>query len=183
MNNLSIIKRLADQNFFPGTSGNVSYKTGKVIHITKTSLYKINVKESDFVEMDINGNLLKGKNPSTEVKMHLEIYKNAPEVKAIIHAHPPFLTLLSIIEKLPIKETIPETYETLGEITLTNYHKSGTTELAREVGLKSKNSSCIILSHHGAVTTGNSIKECAVKMEAFEYLAKESYYYMLLKEK
>ncbi|MGC8581395.1 MAG: class II aldolase/adducin family protein [Thermoplasmata archaeon] len=183
MNDLSMIKRLAEQNFFPGTSGNVSYKTDKVIHITKTSLYKINIKESDFVEMDINGNLLKGENPSTEVKMHLEIYKNAPDAKAIIHAHPPFLTLLSIIEKLPIKETIPETYEALGEIALTSYHKSGSKELAIEVGLKSKNSSCIILNHHGAVTTGNSIKECVVKMEAFEYIAKETYYYMLLKGK
>jgi len=85
---------LYQKEFVSATDGNISarLKNGNII-CTPTSVNKGELRRSQIVEVDLDGNLVYGiYKPSTEIKMHLFIYKNRNDVNAIVHAHPPFAT-------------------------------------------------------------------------------------------
>lgn len=166
-------KKLHEKGFVSATDGNISVKVKKRFIVTPTSFPKQELKEKDLVDLDKNGNPIKG-NPSSEVKMHLKIYETREEIQAVVHAHPPFVTALSLIVEDFDVIPLSEFFITLKKVKVLPFLLPGSEKLSEEVreAVKDKNVTALVLKNHGAVTIGISLKSAFYKMEALEHAAK-----------
>src|ERR1035437_3787443 len=106
---VEIAKRVYDRNMNAALGGNVSIRLGDEIAITPAGINKGFMIEDDVVVVDIEGNKLRGNGtPSSEGKMHYEIYKLRPDVQAIIHAHPPFAVAFALAHHDLPDDILPE---------------------------------------------------------------------------
>ncbi|MHA1148133.1 MAG: class II aldolase/adducin family protein [Promethearchaeota archaeon] len=154
--------------------GNVSIRINKnEILCTPTSTNYMDLTPEKIVHMDLNGNVI-GSNaiPSTEVKMHLAIYRDRPKAKAVIHNHSTYVSIISTLRKsLPILME-QQIIFLGGEIQCTESTEAHT-EAMGEVAIKAlgKNN-CAILANHGAVVCGKSIDHAVRFAVIFEKMAK-----------
>lgn len=169
----SICKKLYEKNLIAGSDGNVSEKIKDQIFITPSAVDKSEIKPEDLCIIDYQGQALKGQ-PSSEKYMHLAIYKYQTKAKAIIHAHPPSAIALSLArpqwKNLP--PALPEIIINLGEVPFVPYVTPGIKELGESLKDFIQNSKALILSHHGAVTWGENLKEAYLAMEQLEHSCK-----------
>ena len=169
----SICKRLYKKNLIAGSDGNISEKIGSHIFITPSGVDKSEIKEEDLCIIDLQGKDLKGR-PSTEKYMHLAVYKYQSQAQAVVHAHPPSAIALSLArpkwKNLP--PALPEIVMALGEVPFVPYTKPGTKDLGEVLKPFVQKSKALILSHHGAVTWGESLEEAALIMEQLEHSCK-----------
>ncbi|MCS7206246.1 MAG: class II aldolase/adducin family protein [Leptospiraceae bacterium] len=170
---IEVGKRLYEKGMIVALEGNLSIQyEGKII-ITASAVHKGNLSIHDFVVVDFEGNVLEShqKKPSTELPMHLNIYKSRPNIKAIVHAHPPYC-IAATLNGISFMDTdLPEVHLILGDVPTAPYALTGTIEMfhALEPFLDSE---AILLSHHGAITFGSSIWVAYNKMELLEHTAK-----------
>ena len=167
-----------ERGLVSGKAGNVSARfkgeNGDIVAITPTLKSLADLKEEDIVLVDENGkNLTKGK-PSSEVIMHLEIYKNRPDVYGIAHTHSPYATGFAFsnkkIKRLEGFGAIKSEY-----IKDIEYFKPGSVELAEHAAEALKNEDVIILRNHGVIATGETVKEAATLVEFVEEIAKTQF--------
>lgn len=126
----------------------------------------------DLVYVDREGQTLVGRiKPSSELPMHLEIYKKRPDVFAIIHAHPPLATAFTIAGKSISDPVIPEVFVQFGKIPVAPYAPPSTKESVEMISKIISNHDLILLDHHGAVAVGKSLEEAFLKMEKLEHTA------------
>jgi len=104
--------------------------------------------------------------------MHLEIYKQRPDVLAVIHAHPPFATALTLTGDSLADPILPEVVVMFGKIPTAAYATPSTQESAVSIRHLIKDHDAILLDHHGAVTYGKSLEDAYYKMEKLEHTAK-----------
>lgn len=170
-------KLVWDRKLTDGTGGNMSIKNGDEIYITPTTTIKHFLTEKDIITIDKNGNKIEGeKEPSSERKMHLKIYEKVSDVKAIIHAHPPYSTSFAItFDELPIY-ALPESALVLDPITYIEYQMPGTQDFADafEEGLE-KGSKVFVLQNHGVTVAGKDMSDAYMKLETLEFLAQVSF--------
>lgn len=176
---LNIIKLgrwLYDKNYIVATDGNISVRVNpKEVLITRSGVCKGELKVGDILPLSLRGAKQGGNlQVSSEYHMHLAIYKNRPDIKAIIHAHPLYSTVFAVNGKKLDVKLLTETEETLGEIGYVGYLKPGSLDLANAVGKKSVKSNAIILTHHGVVVLGKDLLEARYRLERLEFLAKVS---------
>lgn len=156
------------------TDGNISmrmYTDRIMITPAGTSLGFLNA--NDLVYMDIDGNRLEYNCiPSSELPMHLEIYRQRSEINAIIHAHPPYATAFTLANITLSEPILPEVVVMMGEIPTANYATPSTEESAEAIRPLIKNHDVILLDHHGAVACGKTLGEAYFKMEKLEHAAK-----------
>ena len=168
----------------PGKSGNIStkisYKNRNNILITPSgvSLKHINLK--NVIVVDEEGNKLEGHGkPSSELIMHLEIYKKRVEVNGIVHTHSPYATGFSFSgEKIPHLEgfgKIKKYY--LNEV---DYATPGSMELAKIASNGLENEDMLILKNHGVLAIGTDLNEAALLAEFVENSAKTSFITLIL---
>lgn len=153
-----------------GYAGNVSVKEVDRIFITPAGVPKHRLKEEQIIETDLQGHLLSPGSPSSEARMHYLLYARRPEIKAIIHAHPPFLSIMAITG-LEFKPILPEMEVVLNEIAVVPYVRPGTSQLALSVSERMKKARLGLLLNHGAVTLGESLEEAFDLLEMGESLA------------
>ncbi|WP_423792671.1 L-fuculose phosphate aldolase [Methanocaldococcus indicus] len=165
---IKICQLLYNRKYVVGSGGNVSIKIDDKVYITPTGSILGLLKEEDIAIVDLNGNVIKGK-PSSEINMHLEIYRNKKNINAIIHTHSLISTFLSIINK-DIELLTPEGKIFLKKIGYVDYYPAGSLELAKAVSKKDEE--VLILKNHGVVCLGKDLKEAYVKVEVLEELAK-----------
>jgi len=176
-------KFLYDRGYVVATDGNISVRlNSKQILITRTGVCKGELKIGDILQLSLRccrrqprGNLILTKNdrlPSTEYRMHLAIYKNRPDINAIIHTHPPYSTVFAVTGKKLNAKLLTETEETLGIIKNVGYFKPGSLELANAVGKALIKHNAIILAHHGVVVIGKDLTEARYRLERLEFLSK-----------
>ena len=162
-----------------GKSGNVSIRLGDYIAITPT-LKSINgLDEEDIVLVDFNFNTLSNGKPSSEVGMHLEIYKKRPDVNAIIHTHAPYATGFAFSDK-KIKRL-----EGFGQIkkpyiASIEYEKPGTENLALSASNAIKEEDVLILKNHGVICVGENLKETESLAVFIEESAKTQFVSLML---
>jgi L-fuculose-phosphate aldolase len=164
---------LYQKGFVSATDGNISarLKNGNII-CTPTSANKGELRRSQIVEVDLDGNLVYGiSKPSTEIKMHLFIYKNRNDVNAIVHAHPPFATAFATAGLSLEEFTLPEVIINLGKIPLAKYATPSTDEVPSSIQPFIKDCDAFLLQNHGAVTLGANLKDAYLKMEKLEHYA------------
>ncbi len=175
-------KRLYNRGFVASNDGNISIRISeKEILITPTGVSKGYMETSDILKVDINGSVISGKKmPTSEMKMHLAVYRKRADVQAIVHAHPQKATAFAIVGKTCDKITLPEVIFSLGFISLAEYGTPSTDEVPRSVEKHIGNSDAILLSNHGALTVGKDIYDAYYKMETLEHFASITLYARLL---
>ncbi len=156
-----------------GTAGNLSVRVSEELFAITPSGMPYNEIECDDVPiLDMTGHVVEGsRKPSIEFRLHLQIYKNFSDVQAIVHAHPIYCGVLSIL-RLPL----PALNETMLMysvfVPVSEYANSGTEQLARNVVSAMRQSRAVIMANHGLVCAGESLKEAFDMCETIERTAK-----------
>lgn len=119
----------------------------------------------------IEDNLLNTK-PSSEIKMHLRVYEERPDVTAVVHAHPLYATAFAICGIPLNKQIMPESTIFLGEVPIAEYGTPSTDELPNSIVPYLQNHDAILLANHGALTCGIDLMSAYFKMESMEFYAK-----------
>ncbi len=166
-------RRMYQKNFVASNDGNLSVKVSDTtLWATPTGVSKGFLTENMLIKVDLNGKILKGSwQPSSELKMHLRVYRENPEVKAVVHAHPPIATSFSVAG-IPLNRPIlAEAVVQLGEVPLAPYATPGTLEVPDSIAPYCKTHNAVLLANHGALTWGNSLWQAYYRMETLEYYA------------
>jgi L-fuculose-phosphate aldolase len=139
------------------------------------------VTPDDIIEVNDGGFTLTGTGkPSSELKMHLFIYKHRPDVRAVVHAHPPHATAFAVAGIPLNKPVFPEVLVKLGSIPVAPYATPSTDEVGKSIEPYVAAHNAILLGNHGAVTFGSSLKEAYYNMEKVEHAARITLYARLL---
>ena len=167
-------RMIHERGYVAATDGNLSVRLDqKRILMTPTSMCKGMMSASDLVIIDNKGKKLAGRRDvSSEMAMHLFIYRLRPDIKAIVHAHPPTATGYAAAG-LPLNEAlISEVVICLGAIPLAKYGTPGTPELTDALEPLIPEYDAILMSNHGVVTYGEDLHKAYMKMETVEHFAK-----------
>jgi len=175
-------KKLKQLNLLPGSSGNLSYRDKNIIYITPSGIDKDELKINDISEIDINGNLINGIKPSSEYRLHLEIYKKRNDINSIIHTHPPYTIAFSISKLKPDFNLTVEFKIFVKNIVFTKFKEPGSFDLAKEVSKKAIYSNVIVLQNHGLVVLSDNIKKGRIITEEVENFFKINFLVLTLKK-
>lgn len=170
----SVCSRAWSRRLFSGFNGNASIRLGDACLMTATGSAKGSLEPKDFVLVDIaSGDVLAGSKPSSEGEMHLEIYRNQPKARAILHTHPPKILALGVLVepanmlKLPIFET-----ELIGSrMTTAPAFEPGTVELAKATGQAAITHDAVYMEKHGLVCWADTLSHALSLSEELEHLA------------
>lgn len=176
-------KKLRDRFFVASNDGNISAKlSDDVILITPTGVNKGEVIPDQIMKVDVNGNVLEGHMKVTsEIKMHLAVYRLRNDVKAIVHAHPPASTAFAASGvKLDEQIILPEAIFGLGQVGYCDYGTPSTNEVPDAVAKEIPYSDVLLLSNHGALTVGESVMQAYYRMENLEMVSKVTIYTKIL---
>lgn len=168
---ISTGKKLYDKNLTIGTSGNISIKTDKVILITKSGSSLGNLSTDDVVLIDFDGNETTKSKASSEKKLHVEIYKKRPDVKAIIHVHPVYLSSFAACNKALDEPILSESILYFHDIPVAPYYAPGTDELAQKTAEYFIDRDIVIMANHGVIAAADNIENAFNKVETAEYFA------------
>ncbi len=169
-------KRIYMNGFVAANDGNITVKVDdNTFWATPTGVSKGYMTPDMLVKVDAEGNVLEGKyKPSSEIKMHMRIYKERPDVNAVVHAHPPTATGFAIAGIPLDKYTMPEAVIFLGSVPLTPYGTPSTSEIPDAVSNYLQSYDAFLLENHGALTVGSDLTTAYFRMETTEFFAKVS---------
>jgi L-fuculose-phosphate aldolase len=142
------------------------------ILVTPTCVSKGNMRAADMVVVDMDGHRVSGRrNVTSEIGMHLLIYRMRPDIQAIVHAHPPTATGFAAAGIALTQPLVCEVVMGLGCIPLARYGTPGTSELARTLEPFVPHYDAILMSNHGVVAYGDTLERAYMKMETVEHFA------------
>lgn len=170
-------KTLYERGLASGSSGNMSaLLSDNLVIASATGQCLGEMSESTISFIDIDGNLIKGAKPTKEIAFHLAIYRNNPNIKAIVHLHSTYSTAYSCLDNLDTKSVFkpftPYVVMKMGDIPLIPYYKPGSEMLALELEKVAREHNAFLLSNHGPITCGKTLKEALNNAEEFEETAK-----------
>src|SRR5438552_4793655 len=167
-------KRIWLKGFCAGNEGNHSYRLGDDrILCTPSLISKGNLKPDDLCIVDMTGKQITGKKKRTsEILLHLAVYRNRPDVKAVIHSHPPHATAFAVADvELPTC-IHPEAEVFLGPVKTAKYVTPGDTRLGESIEPFLKDSNTILLGNHGVVCYGPDLEDAYYKLEIVDAYAR-----------
>ncbi|HZQ17355.1 MAG TPA: class II aldolase/adducin family protein [Terriglobales bacterium] len=166
--------RLHERGFIAACDGNVSVRLSRnSVLVTPTAMSKGMMKPSDLVIVDMTGRKLKGRREVTsEIGMHLLIYRMRPDVNAVVHAHPPTATGFAAAGMALDQPLVCEVIIGLGQIPLAPYGTPGTPELAETLEPLVPQYDAVLMANHGVVTYGGDLQSAYMKMETVEHFAR-----------
>ena len=169
-------RRLYARGFVASNDGNISVRLDDTRLITTPkSVSKGFMTPDMMVVVDYQGKKLAGdRDPSSELPMHLEIYRQRPDVNAVVHAHPPTATGFAVAGIPLTRAVLAEVVTTLGSIPIAEYGTPSTQELADAVRRYVRAHDGLLLANHGALTIGGDLFAAYYKMETIEHFAKIS---------
>jgi L-fuculose-phosphate aldolase len=152
-------KKLWMRSYVDGNGGNISFRlTPEAVICTPTLFSKYDLTPADLCMVDLEGKQLAGVRPRTsEVLMHLEIYKAVSEAKAVVHCHPPHATAYAITARVPPTCVIPEYEVFIGRTALSPYETPGTQKFAETVIPFVKSHNSVLLANHGIVCWADTV--------------------------
>ena len=174
-------KKTLDRGLNCGSEGNVSVRRKDTIFITPSGIETKILNETLISEVDINGNVKNNKKPSSEILMHLCIYRKRPEISAIVHCHSIWASILSCSRK-----KIPSFHYMVAEfggndIKCAEYATFGTRKLAKNVLKVLKERNGCLISNHGQLTIANNLNIALDLAVSLEKLSKQYYFCSFLK--
>ena len=165
-------RKLYEKDLTFATSGNISVKTDRGIFITASGSALGNLKDCDLVLIDFEGNEISEGKASSEKMLHIAIYMQRPDVKAIIHTHPVALTSFAVCHE-PLKEPImSENILYFEDIPVADYAMPSSMELVEKTVQHLNNRDVVMMANHGAISVANNLLNAFYKMETAEYYAK-----------
>ncbi len=166
----AIGKKLWMRQFVDGNGGNISYRIGpNEVICTPTLVSKYDLTPEDLSLVDLEGTQIAGTKPRTsEIFLHLEIYKAVPEAKSCVHCHPPHATAYAITGKVPPNLVIPEFEVFVGKVAISPYETPGTPEFAQTVIPYVKTHNTVLLANHGIICWADSVTHAEWYAEVLE---------------
>jgi len=172
---MEIGRRLWKKGFVAANDGNISVRiSDQEILTTPTGVSKGFMTPDMIIKMDMDGNIViphGTHRPSSEVKMHIEVYRQREDVRSVVHAHPPFCTSFAVAGIPLDKCVLPEAVLTLGAVPIAPYGTPSTTEIPESITPLIRNSDAVLLANHGALTLGADLMSAYYKMETLEHSA------------
>jgi len=167
-------KLLHQRAYVAATDGNISVRLDRNrVLVTPTGMCKGMMAAVDLVTVDMRGRKLGGRRSvSSEVGMHLQIYSLRPDVKAVVHAHPPTATGYAAAGMALNQALVSEIVLALGCVPLAKYATPGTQELSAELAPLIPQYDAILMANHGVVTYGEDLLRAYMNMETVEHFAR-----------
>ncbi len=177
-------RRVYDRGMVAANDGNFSVKlSDNEFLCTPTGVSKGFMTPEYICKIDRNGKLLEARGdfkPSSEMKMHMRVYKERPDVQAVVHAHPPYATTFAAA-RIPLEQPVlSEAVLTLGKVPVAAYGTPSTQEVPDAVAEYLPYYDAMLLANHGALTYGDSLLNAYHKMESVEFYARLLYQVKLL---
>jgi L-fuculose-phosphate aldolase len=172
---LEVGRRIWTRGYVASNDGNITVKIndGEIL-TTPTGVSKGFMTQDMILKMSIDGKLLSKSatfKPSSEVKMHLEVYREREDVRSVIHAHPPYCTSFAVAGIPLDKCVLPEAILTLGAVPIAKYGTPSTREIPDAIKPHIQTSDAILLENHGALTLGKDLLSAYHLMETLEHAA------------
>jgi L-fuculose-phosphate aldolase len=169
-------RRMYARGYTASNDGNISVRVGPDrLLMTPRSVCKGFMTPDMMCVTDLDGRKLQGdRDPSSEMLMHLEVYRQRPEVQAVVHAHPPTATGFAVAGIPLDRAVLAEVLTTLGSIPIAEYATPSTSELPEAVRRYIKAHDGMLLANHGALTVGTDVYSAYFKMETIEHFARIS---------
>jgi len=169
---VEIAKRLYQKGYVAANDGNLSVRKNDRIVVTPTMKSKGFLRVNDLVTVDLKGRRIAGKiRPTSELLLHLFVYKKREDVGAVIHAHPPYGTAAAVAGLELSEDVLPELFLSLGKIPLAPYGTPSTQELPDSVSKLILKHDAILLRNHGVLTVGKDLEDTYFKLERMEHFA------------
>ena len=163
---------LGDKNLTPGISGNLSCRYEDKIIITSSGSSNAFLEDDDLIVIDFNGNVIEGtKKPSSEKKLHIEYYKQRPDINAIIHVHPVYLCSFAAARKALDEPALAENAFYFGQIPMAEYGLLSSDDLVEKTAKYFKEYNAILMANHGVVIGDVDFKQAYLKLELAEAYA------------
>ena len=174
--------RIYRNGFVAANDGNITVKLNDEEYLTTpTGVSKGYLTPDMIVKVNEKGERLEGTwKPSSEVKVHLRVYKERKDVGAVVHAHPPYATTFAVAHIPLDKYILPEAVCALGAVPIVPYAQPSTQELADALIPYLPHYDAFLLENHGTVTVGKDLNTAYFKTETLEYNAKIVYLGMRL---
>lgn len=156
------------------SGGNISIREPNGdIWITPAALDKGSLKTDHVVCVHPDGTVSGDYSPSSELPFHQAIYEKRPDIKSVIHAHPPALVSYSIVRKKPDTSVLPQVLSICGQVGYASYRLPGTRELGESISREFENGfNCLIMENHGTVVGGSDSDQAFQRFETLEFCAK-----------
>lgn len=173
-------KIIDNKGFSPGTSGNISVKYEDKIIITASNSSNGSLSYEELVLIDFDGNLIKDKgkaqksppkNPSSEKMLHVEFYKKRPDINAIIHVHPTFLSSFAAARKSLEEPVMAENVYYFGKIPLADYGLPSSKTLVDNTAKYFDEYNAVLMANHGFIVGDTNIAQAYLKLELAESYA------------
>jgi L-fuculose-phosphate aldolase len=167
-------RMIHERGYVAATDGNLSVRLRENrILVTPTAMSKGLMKPSDLVVVDAEGRKLQGKrHVSSEIAMHLLVYRLRSDIHAVVHAHPPTATGYAAAGQPLNPALLSEVVIALEDIPLAEYGTPGTSELCDTLAPLIPRYQAILMSNHGVVTYGEDLLTAYMHMETVEHFAK-----------
>lgn len=170
---VEIGKLLYERSYVVSSDGNVSFRLDNdTVLATPTMTCKGRMTEDCLALTDMDGKPLTDKKASSELAMHLLIYKMRPDIKAVCHAHPPHGTAFAVAGLAIDKPILSEVILTLGCVPLTDYGTPSTNELTEAMKPYVEHHNALLMANHGAVAYGEDLWQAFDRLETLEHTAK-----------
>jgi L-fuculose-phosphate aldolase len=148
-----VCRRLADRMYVTSQGGNLSYKLEEnLVLISPTCVCKSDISEMDVVFIDLDGRTVEGtRKPTGEVPMYLNFYRDRPDIKSVIHCHPPYTNTFTILKGMNwlMRPVFPETVAEVGPVPLVPYGEPLTQRLADNFVPYVKKYNAFLMENHG----------------------------------
>lgn len=166
-------RRMYARGYVAANDGNISVRLDDArILTTPTGVSKGFMQPDKMVIVDLSGKPLTDGRPSTELPMHLYVYRERPEIQAVVHAHPPYATGFATAGIPLDKCVLAEVIVTIGTIPLATYGTPSTDELPNTLKPYIHSCEAFLMANHGVVTVGRDLMDAYFKMERVEHYAK-----------
>ena len=167
-------RRVYKRGYVAANDGNISIRLDSDrILCTPTGVSKGFLTEDMLAVCDLDGKQISGSVPiSSEIRMHLEIYKLRNDISSVVHAHPPTATGFAVAGIELTRCVLPEVIVSLGGIPLAEYGTPGGVDIVEPMKPLLKEYDAILMANHGVVTLGSHVLDAHFKMETVEHYAK-----------
>ncbi|MBN2007864.1 class II aldolase/adducin family protein [candidate division KSB1 bacterium] len=172
---IDIGKRVWQRGYVAANDGNFSVRINeRELLTTATGISKGFMTPEMIIKMSMDGKVIsQGKKyrPSSEVKMHIEVYEQRDDIRSVIHAHPPYCTSFAVAGIPLDKCVLPEAIITIGAVPIAPYGTPSTKEIPDSIRTHIQNSDAVLLANHGALTLGVDLITAYHRMETLEHAA------------
>jgi|WetSurMetagenome_2_1015567.scaffolds.fasta_scaffold244417_2 L-fuculose-phosphate aldolase len=170
-------QKLDQKGFGANHDGNISVKFADILLATPTAVSKSDIVPEIIITLDMQGNKIEGVGkPFSEIKLHLAAYRAREDIKAVVHAHPPFATARGLLD-LAIKPALPEAIVSIGDnIPVVAFAMPGAPENDTIIASTLAEYNVFMLPGNGVLSVGDSVEQAYLRLELVEHLARIDYY-------